>query len=337
VGLRILCWNIAEGNDDGRLPNNSALPRIAEQISAQSPDIVLLNEARNMRGPPFSDGVNHVKRIAELTGFSHYHWGNTVRLGWAGFKAVGVLSRFELGTATVHPVMNGTAATTYATLETTFVVDNLVHHVFSTRFDAHNVTDNIAAHQQSIDIIGRLDPSVAVIFGGDFNAEPDTPQMSNFIANSALKDAFLAKPDPEFSGKIIDRIFFRGPYAVGTMEMRAPWVDDEVSDHPWVFVELVNTAPIEPTALQYQENWRWCNRCHALIWGAGGSVCPAGGEHMDQSSNYCLVIDTPAAPGQHDWRWCHKCHALIWGAGESVCPAGGEHTDQGSDYALIYR
>jgi hypothetical protein len=44
IRLRIMCWNIAEGSEDRKVANDAALPRIAERICGQKPDIVLLNE-----------------------------------------------------------------------------------------------------------------------------------------------------------------------------------------------------------------------------------------------------------------------------------------------------
>ncbi len=38
-----------------------------------------------------------------------------------------------------------------------------------------------------------------------------------------------------------------------------------------------------------QDNWRWCGKCSALHFGAGASVCPAGGVHDSTGSeNYWL-------------------------------------------------
>jgi endonuclease/exonuclease/phosphatase family metal-dependent hydrolase len=245
-----MCWNIAEGNLTGTLPPNSNLPAIAEQIRAKSPDVVLLNEVKNwdlLIGGGQGDRIRQAKRIAELTGLPYYHWGNTARTGWTGHKAVAVLSRYPLGTPQIYPIMRGNNKTGYAILETTFKINNTVHHVFSTRFDAHNESDNVAAHQLAINLVQKLDRNVSVIFGGDFNANmAEDSQFVEFSQKSGLLNAFFEHPDPLACIKdndpqtIIDHIFYRGPYKVTQVELRCPWASStqEVSDHPWLFVQL---------------------------------------------------------------------------------------------------
>jgi endonuclease/exonuclease/phosphatase family metal-dependent hydrolase len=71
IKLRIVCYNIAEGNRYN-VPANSNLPALAEQIRGKSPDIVLLNEARIDNGWPFGSGVNQFKMLSNLTGLAYY-------------------------------------------------------------------------------------------------------------------------------------------------------------------------------------------------------------------------------------------------------------------------
>ncbi len=108
IRLRTMCWNIAEGCEDRKLPNDAALPRIAERIRTQNPDIVLLNEVCRRWWPW---GVNQVTELARMTGLQHYHWGRTAPLGAAGFKAVAILSRHQLVDPREHPVMRGSEPT----------------------------------------------------------------------------------------------------------------------------------------------------------------------------------------------------------------------------------
>jgi endonuclease/exonuclease/phosphatase family metal-dependent hydrolase len=241
IRLRIMCWNIQAGDADSTRPEGEILPRIAEHIRAKSPDIVLLNEVRR-RGFPW--GVDQTAVLANSTGLPYYRFGVAVATGITGHKGMAVLSRFSLGPTRLHPVMRGSTATAYAILETSVMVDRLVHQLFSTRFDAHNRTDNVAAHQQAIDLVRRVNPSVPVIFGGDFNATRRTSQMHNFMANSGLTDAFSVLPDPSPCGPAeaedrVDYVFYRGPYKVTLMEQRCPWPGEHpVSDHPWIVVGL---------------------------------------------------------------------------------------------------
>ena len=237
--LRIMVWNIAEGSDDKVYEANATLPDIAEQIKNLSPDIVLLNELHNTRGWPFGSGVNQAVAIANMAGLPYAQWGNTNATGLTGHKAVAVLSRYPSESPVVHKIMHGNSETGYGTLQVAVNINHIRHYVFSTRFDAHVIEDNIAAHQQSIDLIKSLDPNAPVIFGGDFNTNPDTPQMKNFELNSGLKHACLERIDPEIcGGHGIDHIFYRGPYQVADLRQRCQWPEKELSDHPWIYVEL---------------------------------------------------------------------------------------------------
>jgi endonuclease/exonuclease/phosphatase (EEP) superfamily protein YafD len=158
-------------------------------------------------------GVNQVTELPRMTGLQYYHWGRTAQLGAAGFKAVAILSRHQLVDPRVHPVMRGSVPTTYATLEGTVLVSNVAHRIFSTRFDAYNLTDNIAGHQQAIDRLNRLDRGIPVIFGGDFNTKMTAPQFTNFVQNSGLVNAWDILPDPNACVSPegpIDHISYRG-------------------------------------------------------------------------------------------------------------------------------
>jgi len=232
--LRVLCWNIDEGR---------ALDSVVEQICSKSPDIVLLNEIKSQRWPW---GIDQTAVLSEKTGLRYYKFGKTTALGITGDKGVSILSRYPLGTTYMHPVMRGSTATTYGTLEAAVIINNVGHQLFSTRFDAYNLSDNIAGHQQAIDMIQGINSRIPIYIGGDFNAQPDSPQMQNFVAHSGLTDAFLKLPDPLICGpeSRIDHIFFRSPYTLTTMEQRCPWAgQNEASDHPWVFIELSGQEP----------------------------------------------------------------------------------------------
>jgi endonuclease/exonuclease/phosphatase family metal-dependent hydrolase len=264
--LRIMCWNIAEGRHNHNALDSS-LPAIAEHIQTHSPDIVLLNEAHNTRrlpliGPPiWGTGVNQVQRLAELTGLTHCHWGNTAATGITGHKAVGILSRYPLGQPHVHPVMNGTHATGCATLETTVTINDLTHYVFSTRFEPQHhipgtdtvvpdlLRDNVGGHHQAVDLIRNRPRTAPIIFGGDFNSTVDAQQMVYFKANSGLTDASAAPGASPVEtcdgGPEVDYIFFRGPYEVVRFEQRCPWGHAPVSDHPSLIAELRLTESVE--------------------------------------------------------------------------------------------
>lgn len=251
--LRILCWNINEGA--------GGLDKIAEQIRKKSPDIVLLNEIREKRMPWDVDQTSY---LSQKTGLKYYKFGETVMTGITGWKGVSILSRYPLGVTTMHPVMRGSQPTTFGTLEATIRINSVDHRVFSTRFaplhkpgspayDPNAANDNVAGHQQAINLVRRIPPRVPVIFGGDFNANQSSEQMRQFAASSGLTDVFSERPDPEVNNpdERIDCIFYRGSYKVNQMEQRAPWTDG-VSDHAWVFAELLSTETSECVQIRSQ-------------------------------------------------------------------------------------
>ncbi len=63
---------------------------------------------------------------------------------------------------------------------------------------------------------------------------------------------------------------------------------------------------------QYQDNWRWCNKCQVLFFGGNPPTrCPAGGVHdSGGSANYVLAYNNSS--GQDNWRQCNKCQALFY-------------------------
>jgi len=245
--LRIMTWNIAEGSMTGHLKPNESLAAIARRIRALSPDIVLLNEVKNWdltAGGGAGDYVRQAQWLGDATGLPYYQWVNTTRTGWTGHKAVAVLSRFPLTSPITHLVKYKGTDTGFGTIETTFMFDGMLHRVFSTRFSPvhwgskdhdyrRELAENIAGHEQAIQLLQNRGPSTPVIFGGDFNTAPDSPQMINFVANSGITDA-----DPAHtSNDTPDYIFYRGPYQVNSFARKYS-EEENVSDHAWVFVEL---------------------------------------------------------------------------------------------------
>src|SRR4051794_10013695 len=80
-----------------------------------------------------------------------------------------------------------------------------------------------------------------------------------------------------------------------------------------ILAEPVAAKTPQATAINWQHEWRWCNKCESLYFGGHHDsnafhhwgVCPAGGEHDgSESGDYFLVQNTSGYPGQHLWRWC---------------------------------
>jgi endonuclease/exonuclease/phosphatase family metal-dependent hydrolase len=249
--LRVVTWNIAEGRYPEQ-PDNGTLSALAYHIWSRSPDLVLLNEAKNYTSP-FGGGINQVVKLGEMTGMPYVHWGNTVQTGLTGYKAVGVLSKFPLGAAVMHPVMRDGSATAFGTLETSIQVDGMKHRILSTRFAPHNSPDheieNRLGIEQAITLVRQFPTGDPVIFGGDFNSRPGSPEMVGFLANSGLRDSYRESPDSGICGDAesrIDFIFFRGPYNVRWATQRCEWPPTAPpSDHPILTTELESTLPPE--------------------------------------------------------------------------------------------
>jgi endonuclease/exonuclease/phosphatase family metal-dependent hydrolase len=243
-----MCWNIAEGSNTNTTKPNALIPAIAREIGSKSPDIVLLNEVKHwdiLAGGWIGDRIRQTSRIAEMVGLPYLTWGNAVNTGLTGHKVNSVLSRYPLTASHNHPISHRNRKTSYAILETSFMLENIIYHLFSTRFNAHNEDENISAHQQAIALVKGLPVQDAVIFGGDFNANrKDDPQWTQFADQTALRNAFYERPDSSFCGedpeKLIDHVFLRGHFIVARTELRCPWagVEAELSEHPWLYVEL---------------------------------------------------------------------------------------------------
>ena len=197
-----------------------------------------------------------------MTGLQYYQQGKTADMWewrsnlctvsptpilWlTGYKAVAILSRYELVDPRVHPQPSSDRFT-YATLEATAMVDGVAHRIFSTRIDK-NPGDDEDGHTHSAGLVQGVDPKIPVIFGGDFNSTVQKSQLTTFTDETRLINAVVERPDPEDCPEPnydpIDHIFYRGPYQVAQTKVRC---DDPVpSDHAWVLVELskVDNAPL---------------------------------------------------------------------------------------------
>jgi endonuclease/exonuclease/phosphatase family metal-dependent hydrolase len=231
--LRVMCWNIALGSyNDLENNRNGELPGIVTTIRVVDPDVVFINEAR-----VWHQDIDQIKYIAYRTRTSFYQWGRVDNTGITGHLVVAVLSKFPLGQGETHlfPVPSRLLVTNpfyaqFGVLKTSFVFNNVVHHIFSTRYDAYDQEYNEQGVRRTTELIQSLDPAAPVIIGGDFNANKTSPHMRAFIATNRLIDVFGDQPHDR-----IDLIFFRGPYAV----FRAKNPDTGYSDHGYVVADLV--------------------------------------------------------------------------------------------------
>jgi len=232
--LRVMCWNIAGGEYNGT--RNSRLDEIAKAITDASPDLVLLSEARLWNWA--NSGVNQVQYLADKTGMLR-HWVQTCYTGATGGKAVAVLSRYPLGPVREHVLARTWyGVRTFATLETSAMIDGLAHRVFSTRFDWDDENSNIDSQHQTLAMVQALPLHEAVILGGDFNAKFDGArrgtELAGFLTGSNLSDALPFGESEEESEP--DHLFYRGPYCVTHWERIRP--GSNPSDHPYVLADL---------------------------------------------------------------------------------------------------
>jgi hypothetical protein len=121
-------WNIELGAN---------LNGIADQIRQQNPTVVLLNEVGEGRQPNPLAHEDQTATLAAMTGYPFYQLQRTVATALTGWKVVPVLSRYQLTPSVYHPVIVNGSTTAFGTIETTFTVNGLIHHMFSTRFAPH--------------------------------------------------------------------------------------------------------------------------------------------------------------------------------------------------------
>jgi endonuclease/exonuclease/phosphatase family metal-dependent hydrolase len=248
--LRIMAWNIAEATIVSKTvttEQDQTLRKIADQLLAQNPDIVLLNECVE-----WVLGGNQVADLARMTGLQYWESFRYTNMGPWKWKTVGIISRYPLQDKREHmqPDTDGHA---FGTLEATAWVNGVAHPVFSTRIQGG--TDNVAGHQHSANLLRGLDPAIPVIFGGDFNSDIMSQQLTDFANNGRLANAAFERLDPEIcrdgyyysfepAALAPDHIFYRGPYRVAQTKIRC---DEPVpSDHAWVLADLstADNAPL---------------------------------------------------------------------------------------------
>lgn len=239
--IRVLTWNIGNGNEVGRADENSALPLIADRIGEQMPDLVLLNQVRHWNDGYFG-GLNQTDELMTLTQMPYGRWGRTTRVGIAGFEAAAVMSHWPLGDAIIHPIPAPYPAPEFeahAILQTSVVVEGKTHHVFALRLNPARVEEQVSGLDLLRWIMKSLPADDGVIIGGDFGCHAGDAHFDDFAAHAGLRNPALEKPDKspcEPNHPPVDHIFFRGDYVVRHYARRCN--QPNPSDHPWVTVEL---------------------------------------------------------------------------------------------------
>ncbi len=253
--LRVIAYNVACGQ--------WATPeRIAQELKALKPDIVLLSEVpKANRGKKVKDWS---LRLAEALGMDHVHVGTSSSAGhkspkWGdptgnyGGKFKSILSRTPLtggkdievegsGWKRAKPVRAETVIGGRKFALYSLHLPGFAHHSKApTKIEAWEGSK----HKQLAEHIKAEDASCHIIVGGDFNEWTD-----GLVMRSLLKDTGLKNATKEQS---IDHILYSTRGAVKLLDTKRDWgpknqneanlkAEGCLSDHPWVYCELEFTT-----------------------------------------------------------------------------------------------
>ncbi len=231
--LKIMTYNL-------RFGELASMERLAEEIKAQNPDFVALQEVdvnsrRNLA--PHNNGKNFVNELAYLTGMFGYY-GRTLNLGKSdnpGYYGIAILSRHPAEKMETLYLPNPKAVEPRALLKGRFLLDGHLPFVFaSTHLDFSNKE---TAELQARYIIPLLTADgIPAIVGGDFNCTPDQGAVQAMLEQGKL----LSGEAPTFPShapvKRLDYLF-GFPAADFTLDSTGEGISSEhaASDHLPVF------------------------------------------------------------------------------------------------------
>jgi endonuclease/exonuclease/phosphatase family metal-dependent hydrolase len=239
-GLRVMTYNIFAGND---LDRQSNLGRVASLIDSLGLDIVFLQEVD--RRTARSGDVDQAAIIAERTGL-HVIFGSAMDFD-GGEYGNAILSRWPVHSSRAVPLGAQTAATPGAQAAEPRTLLHVVVgttggtlHLLNTHLDHREAP--AARHAQLLELLAYVADAVPrhepVIFGGDLNARPHTPEVralallfSDAWPACGAGDGYTFRSDrPD---RRIDYIMLAG------LRCSRAWVPDtQLSDHRPVIVEL---------------------------------------------------------------------------------------------------
>lgn len=239
--VRVLVFNIHAGKDAGGTAN---LEDVAALVKAVDADVVLLQEVD--RGTRRSGNVDQVQRLAELTEYSVV-FGRSLDYD-GGQYGIAALSRGPIATNATEPLpitppqaraggsYEPRAALTFTTSTRLGPIAALNTHLDASRDEHYRLQES--AH--ILAMMKRLQPSSALIAGGDFNAEPESATYKQLITGG-LRDAWqecgtgdgLTYPADK-PIKRIDYLFM----TAGLRCTRAEVIDTRISDHRPLLVTL---------------------------------------------------------------------------------------------------
>lgn len=233
VPLTAISFNIHFGVGPG------GLGRIAEEIKAWKPDIVLLQEVD--KGRPVSGNVDQAAELGRMTGLHHAYGGNSRNTG-AGPRGNAILSRFPItGATNTHLPMAG-GRELRGLLRAQVDVAGVPISVYATHFD-HRSRDARRVQAETAVAIMAADP-LPKVFGGDLNTGP-TGRPVKVLRKSGLGDAWaVGKGDgatvpAHRPGSRIDFILHDGWFT----PLQAEVLFSAVSDHRVVWSRLQLQPP----------------------------------------------------------------------------------------------
>lgn len=183
--LRVLSFNIHAGKDAEQQPN---LERVAELIRTAGADLVLLQEVD--RRTQRANGEDHLAMLGQLTGL-HTAFGKSLDYQ-GGDYGIAILSRFPLDSVRLVPLpvqppqeRSGTSYEPRVGLHAIVRAPARTVHVLNTHLDA--TAQTTYRHQELINLLAHMRRSIpegaALIFGGDLNARPETPDLGALTFN----------------------------------------------------------------------------------------------------------------------------------------------------------
>jgi len=217
--IRVLCWNLHHGvGEDGKLD----LPRIAELIKAQRPDVVALQEVDKQCRR--SGSADQAAELAKLTGMTGVFGKAMDHDG--GEYGQAILSKHPIGETKVHR-LPGDREPRIA-FEAMVTIDGKMLRMVSVHLDHQEDARRL---KQAEALVAALSESDApMILAGDFNDVPGSPPVKAFAARWTP----VAKKEPVFTcpaGKPeeeIDHVFLHGFEPRGLLEVLSEAV---ASDH----------------------------------------------------------------------------------------------------------
>jgi endonuclease/exonuclease/phosphatase family metal-dependent hydrolase len=229
--LRVLSYNIhhGEGMDD-----RFDLPRLAQVIEAQQPDLVSLQEVD--RETTRASGADQAAELGRLTGM-HAAYGPAMDYA-GGEYGVAILSRLPFVRVENHPLPHTDGYEPRTALAARVDVEGIGEVVFIATHFQHNLAADRTAQASAINDL-FVGEDATMILVGDLNAEPGSEPMETLRRYWEMSEG--DPPRPTFPSseprKKIDYVLLRPPYRWIVVESRV--IDEPVaSDHCPLLVVL---------------------------------------------------------------------------------------------------